>query len=776
MANTSKKSEARSANPEDDSTTELIYEKGAMREYPLSVLSDEVAHKRLSTSTHEKLLIAALVVVALIFRTRNLQSPNEVVFDEVHFGGFASKYIKGNFFMDVHPPLAKLIYAGIALLGGFNGNFTFEKIGTVYPANVPYVLMRQFSAFAGVGTVVLMYLTLRATGCKPIVSALTSLLLVFESANATIDRFILLDSPLIFFIAAAAYSYLKLEDCKPFTLRWYKALLATGICLGCATSSKWVGLFTVVWVGICTVIRLWFVIGDLTVPVRSILSQAFLRFFVILGSCALVYLASFYIHLQVLNHEGDGAAFLSSSFRSSFDDASIPKSIYADVGASSIITLKHLSNPEGYLHSHNHLYEAGSKQQQVSLYPYQDDNNRWTVELYNMSSEPLEFIPIMDHTKIRLKHLATSRRLHSHDIRPSVSEIDWQNEASCYGFEGFDGDPNDDFVVEIVKDKSVKGVAQERVRAIDTVFRLHHAMTGCYLFSHETRLPKWGFEQNEVTCAKQGIESLSLWYIEQNENMYLDQLNAEKVSYKPLTFWQKLVELNEAMWKVNSGLTQPHVYESKPHSWPFLSRGISYWKSDNFQVYLLGNPVVWWIASFVFLPFGFYLALQLVRWQWGSSIADNSVLFNFNYHTFEFVLGWFVHYFPSFLMGRQMFLHHYLPALYFAILAIGQTLEYVNSYLLKGKKYVTYAVFTAILGLTVYSYLQREPLISANIWTQSKCAASKIMSGWDYDCDIYPNEAPPPPVISYSEQPKPSINFDEAINIDNVQAPIRDEL
>jgi len=31
------------------------------------------------------------------------------------------------------------------------------------------------------------------------------------------------------------------------------------------------------------------------------------------------------------------------------------------------------------------------------------------------------------------------------------------------------------------------------------------------------------------------------------------------------------------------------------------------------------------------------------------------------------VLGWFLHYFPFFIMSRQLFLHHYFPALYFAV-------------------------------------------------------------------------------------------------------------
>ena len=105
---------------------------------------------------------------------------------------------------------------------------------------------------------------------------------------------------------------------------------------------------------------------------------------------------------------------------------------------------------------------------------------------------------------LRLEHTTTRKKLHSHDVRPPVSEVDWQNEASGYGFEGFDGDANDHWVLEIEPDWTDKGdrQAKKRLKALRTKFRLRHLYTGCYLFSHKVKLPDWGFEQQEVTCNK----------------------------------------------------------------------------------------------------------------------------------------------------------------------------------------------------------------------------------------------------------------------------------
>src|SRR5439155_21197544 len=108
-------------------------------------------------------------------------------------------------------------------------------------------------------------------------------------------------------------------------------------------------------------------------------------------------------------------------------------------------------------------------------------------------------IMIENGSIIRLQHKVTERRLHSHDFRPPVTEADWQNEVSAYGFPGFEGDANDLFRVEIVKSESNGDVASKRVRysihiivpdnsAIDTKFRLIHYITGCALFSHKVKV------------------------------------------------------------------------------------------------------------------------------------------------------------------------------------------------------------------------------------------------------------------------------------------------
>lgn len=75
--------------------------------------------------------------------------------------------------MDVHPPLAKLLITLAGWLAGFNGNFDFKEIGKDYlEPGVPYVAMRMLPAILGIFTVPIMFLTLKATGCRTVTAVL----------------------------------------------------------------------------------------------------------------------------------------------------------------------------------------------------------------------------------------------------------------------------------------------------------------------------------------------------------------------------------------------------------------------------------------------------------------------------------------------------------------------------------------------------------------------------------------------------------------------------
>jgi dolichyl-phosphate-mannose-protein mannosyltransferase len=84
-------------------------------------------------------------------------------------------------------------------------------------------------------------------------------------------------------------------------------------------------------------------------------------------------------------------------------------------------------------------------EQQITLYPHRDDNNIWRIVNASDPSgegpvayawDDLPFQEVLAGTKIRLEHVTTEKRLHSHDVRPPVSEVDFQNEVSAYGFPG----------------------------------------------------------------------------------------------------------------------------------------------------------------------------------------------------------------------------------------------------------------------------------------------------------------------------------------------------
>ncbi|KAJ2611558.1 hypothetical protein H4S08_003105 [Coemansia sp. RSA 1365] len=711
---------------------------------PMSQHSSSDRSPRLNISKNQWLTLGLIVILAAYVRLWRLSSPSNVVFDEVHFGKFAGKYINGTYFFDVHPPLAKMMFAAVGRLAGYDGVFDFKSIGLDYiSAGVPFIGMRLLPALLGLAMVPISYITLAALGHAPDACALGALLVAFENALLSQSRLILLDSALIFFsgVTVMCWSLFFTQTHRPFSNKWWAYLLLTGVNMGNALSCKWVGLFLVATIGVWTLKDLWEKLGDLTITPKQYAKHFFARAVALIAVPLAVYLFWFQVHFLVLHKTGEGNAFMSPEFQNTLDGVVLghtPQDIYYG----SRIRIRHAATNAGYLHSHMSNYETGSKQQQVTLYGFRDDNNYWVItrteaaeqKMLN-SSNPNALQQIKDGDTVRLMHWKTHRRLHSHDKRPPVTTNDYQNEVSGYGWEGFKGDSNDHWRVQILEGDSRVPESKNKLMAIHSRFRLIHIGQRCALFSNRKKLPKWAHEQVEVTCMKSAKFPKTLWRIESNVNSRIPA-DAPLAEYRRPGLIDKVLEATAVMWRINNGLTKSHPYESRPHTWPWMRRGMAYWGTVNRRIYLLGTPIIWWLSFVAIVAFGGIQVLLFLRDRRG--IHDRLLGARERYAETVgfFFVGWVLHWLPFFIMGRQLFLHHYLPALWLAIMGLVGTLDLFTRRL---SRKVRQAIMIGILLITIRMYFQYSHIAYGTPWTREGCEGSKWLKSWDYDCMRYPS-------------------------------------
>jgi len=91
----------------------------------------------------------------------------------------------------------------------------------------------------------------------------------------------------------------------------------------------------------------------------------------------------------------------------------------------------------------------------------------------------------------------------------------------------------------------------------------------------------------------------------------------------------------------------------------------------------------------------------------------------------------------------QLFLHHYFPALYFAILGLCQIFDFatarvaVGSFTLKNKPYIGRVGAVVFLALSIVVFYMYTPLIYGNTWTKGECNKVKLFETWDWDCNTF---------------------------------------
>jgi dolichyl-phosphate-mannose-protein mannosyltransferase len=107
------------------------------------------------------------------------------------------------------------------------------------------------------------------------------------------------------------------------------------------------------------------------------------------------------------------------------------------------------------------------------------------------------------------------------------------------------------------------------------------------------------------------------------------------------------------------------------------------------------------------------------------------------------VVGWFLHYFPFFLMKRQLFLHHYLPALYFSIIALCQSWDYLTTrsrFQSAPRRAAQITLVFLVVVAAVFTAL--NPIAYGGKWTKDLCQKAKVFSTWDFDCNLFYDNVP----------------------------------
>lgn len=197
----------------------------------------------------------------------------------------------------------------------------------------------------------------------------------------------------------------------------------------------------------------------------------------------------------------------------------------------------------------------------------------------------------------------------------------------------------------------------------------------------------------------------------------------------------------------NSGLKpKDNEMSSKPWHWPINYQGLRFSgvNETEYRVYLLGNPVIWWLNL---VSLGLYMVMVAVaslalrrgvqldkrRIEHCRVLMEGGGLL---------LLGWFLHYVPFYTMGRILYYHHYFPAMLFSSMLTGITLDTLlqsadlwlrppySHWLLRGGQAMLFlAILNSFYMFHPLSYGMRGPLAHD---PDSTMAGLKWMDSWEF--------------------------------------------
>ena len=485
-------------------------------------------------------------------------------------------------------------------------------------------------AMMGALTVITVFLIMWESGYSLPACLVATAIVLFDNAHIGQTRLILLDATLVLFMALSVLCYIRFFKLRhePFGRKWWKWLLLTGISMSCVISTKYVGAFTFFSIGVPVLIDLWDLMdinrkqGQLSLPEFGKHFGARVVGFIVVPF--LMYLFWFQVHFAILNRSGPGDDFMTPEFQETLSD-NLMTSQALDINYFDNLSMRH-KDTKVFLHSHTDRYplryddgRISSQGQQVTGYPHNDTNNLWQI----IPQKELEGTdnPVKNGDIVRFRHLVTDSYLLTHDVAspyfPTNQEFTTAAEEAALG-ERFN-----DTLFEI---KIENGKPSQQFKTKSSHFKLIHYNTKVAMWTHTTPLPEWGYKQAEINGNKNSQQSSNVWLIEEVTGLPEDspRLVKEEKKIKSMPFMKKYLELQRAMFFHNNALTSSHPYASFPVQWPFLLRGVSFWTENETrqQIYFLGNPVGWWLASSILAVFAGILGADQLSLRRGVDALD----------------------------------------------------------------------------------------------------------------------------------------------------------
>jgi dolichyl-phosphate-mannose-protein mannosyltransferase len=489
------------------------------------------------------------------------------------------------------------------------------------------VAFRAMPALLGALTVPTVFLIMWESGYSLPAAVVAAGMVLFDNAHIGQTRLILLDAALIFSMAVSVLCYIRFykQRYEPFSRMWWKWLVFTGVALSCVISTKMVGVFTFLTIGSAVAIDLWGLLdinrrhGALTLSEFGKHFAA--RFVGLILVPFFFYLFWFQVHFAILTKSGPGDDFMTPEFQQTLSDNVMSlKSV--DVHFHDVITIKH-KDTKVFLHSHPDRYPLRyddgriSSQgtsipvqgillqilmmfgigQQVTGYPHNDTNNYWQI----LPADPFPADnavgrQVHNGDVVKLRHVVTNTMLLSHDVASPYYPTN--QEFTTVPLEEANGNRHNDTLFEIRVENGKPG---QKFTTVASHFKLVHHPTKVAMWTHTTPLPDWAYKQQEINGNKNVLQSSNIWFAEDIPSLSPNdtRLNKEPRKVKRMPFLKKYFELQRAMLYHNNALTSSHPYASLPFQWPFLLRGVSFWTHNDTrqQIYFLGNPIGWWLAS-----------------------------------------------------------------------------------------------------------------------------------------------------------------------------------